>query len=118
MPHRVNRSARQWPHTGCAAKCRSMSPSASAPLTFADSAARNYSNKVPQINQVKWTSPISSKMVLDVSGSSMRVNDRFDPRPEVPDGAIARFGQAEEVSCPANTLLTALIHARENGTRV
>lgn len=34
------------------------------------------------------------------------------------NGAIARFGQAEEVSCPANTLLTALIHARENGTHV
>ncbi|MCC7240415.1 MAG: TonB-dependent receptor [Acidobacteria bacterium] len=69
--------------------------------TFADSAARNYSNKVPQINQVKWTSPISSKMVLDVSGSSMRVNDRFDPRPEVPDGAIARFDAVTQYSTVA-----------------
>jgi hypothetical protein len=69
--------------------------------TFAGSAARNYSNTVPQRNQGKWTSPISSMMVLDVSGSSMRVNDRFDPRPEVPDGAIARFDAVTQYSTVA-----------------
>ena len=58
---------------------------------FADSKARNYSVKYPQVNQVKWTAPISSKIVLDVSGSLMRVSDDFRPEPGVSQGDISHF---------------------------
>ena len=58
---------------------------------FADSQARNYSVKYPQVNQVKWTAPISSHVVLDVSGSLLRVSDNFRPEPGVNPGDISHF---------------------------
>jgi len=58
---------------------------------FADSRARNYSVKYPQVNQVKWTAPITSKLGLDVSGSLLRVSDDFRPEPGVSPGDISHF---------------------------
>ena len=58
---------------------------------FADSQARNSSWKYPQVNQVKWTAPISSKVVLDVSGSLLRVSDNFRPEAGVTTGTISHF---------------------------
>jgi hypothetical protein len=58
---------------------------------FADSLARNFSEKYPQVNQVKWTTPLSSRLVVDVSGSLLRVSDNFRPEPGVEPGDISQF---------------------------
>jgi hypothetical protein len=59
--------------------------------TFADSAARNFNDKYPDVHQTKFTMPVRSRAVLDVSHSRFRANDRFGPEPEVKDGDISRF---------------------------
>jgi hypothetical protein len=58
---------------------------------FADSDARNLSEKYPQINQVKFTKPLSSHLVMDVSGSSIRTSDNFRPEPGVSPTAISHY---------------------------
>ena len=57
--------------------------------TFADSRARNYNDKYPTVNQVKYTSPIGTKMVFDATYSRFRADDAFGSRPEVKPGDIA-----------------------------
>ena len=59
--------------------------------TFADSAARNLNDKYPDVHQVKWTMPVRSKAVVDVSWSRFRADDMFGQRPEVAADAISRF---------------------------
>jgi hypothetical protein len=59
--------------------------------TFADSAARNFNYKYPDVHQVKWTTPIRSKAVVDVSWSRFRADDWFGQEPQVGDGDISRF---------------------------
>jgi len=63
---------------------------------FADSAARNLSEKYPQINQVKFTKPLSSHLVIDVSGSSIRTSDNFRPQPEVSPTAISHYDSVSQ----------------------
>ena len=75
---------------------------------FADSAARNLSEKYPQINQVKFTKPLSSHMVVDVSGSSIRTSDNFRPQPEVSPTAISHFDSV------TNTYTVALPNYHDN----
>jgi hypothetical protein len=58
---------------------------------FADSQARNLSEKYPQINQVKFTKPLTSRLIIDVSGSSIRTSDNFRPEPGVSPTAISHF---------------------------
>ena len=59
--------------------------------TFADSAARNLNDKYPDVHQGKFTSPIGTKFVVDVSYNRFRADDKFGQRPEVADDAISRF---------------------------
>jgi hypothetical protein len=59
--------------------------------TFADSAARNFNYKYPDVHQVKWTTPMGSKAVMDVSWSRFRADDWFGQEPQVNDGDISRF---------------------------
>ncbi|HEV8346309.1 MAG TPA: TonB-dependent receptor [Vicinamibacterales bacterium] len=59
--------------------------------TFADSAARNLNDKYPDVHQVKWTMPVRSRAVVDVSWSRFRADDMFGQEPEVRDGDISRF---------------------------
>lgn len=71
--------------------------------TFADGRARNYNNKYPTVHQVKYSSPISSKMVWDASYSRLRIDDAFGSRPEVKPGDIATNDtttQTTEVALP------------------
>ncbi len=71
--------------------------------TFADGRARNYNDKYPTVNQVKYISPIGSKLVFDVTYSRFRADDAFGSRPEVSPGDIATNDtttQVTEVALP------------------
>jgi len=63
---------------------------------FVETGATVLNTKYPQLNQVKWTSARSAKMVWDVSGSLNRVDD-YQPWPSEGDSpncksADSRFG--------------------------
>ena len=75
---------------------------------FADSQARNFSWKYPQVNQVKWTAPLSSRVLVDVSGSLLRVSDNFRPEPGVNTGDISHFDSV------TNTYTVALPNYHDN----
>ena len=66
--------------------------------TFADGRARNYNDKYPTVNQVKYTSPIGTKMVFDVTYSRFRADDAFGSRPEVKPGDIATNDTTTQIS--------------------
>ncbi len=71
--------------------------------TFADGRARNYNDKYPTVNQVKYNSTIGSNKVFDVTYSRFRADDAFGSRPEVKPGDIATFDtttQTSEVALP------------------
>jgi hypothetical protein len=71
--------------------------------TFADGRARNYNDKYPTVNQVKYTSPIGTKVVFDITYSRFRADDAFGSRPEVKPGDIATndtISQVTEVALP------------------
>jgi hypothetical protein len=59
--------------------------------TFAESRARNLNDKYPDVHQVKFTSPIGSKLVVDASYNRFRADDKFGQEPEVSAGDISRF---------------------------
>ena len=65
---------------------------------FADGRARNYNDKYPTVNQVKYTSPIGKSMVFDFAYSRFRADDAFGSRPEVKPGDIATFDTTTQVS--------------------
>ena len=58
---------------------------------FSDNLARTLNTKWPNVQQVKFTTPYRSSFVFDVAYARLRDDDRFDPRPEVSNGAISRF---------------------------
>jgi Carboxypeptidase regulatory-like domain len=53
---------------------------------FVETGATVRNPKTPQLNQVKWTTPLRTNMVLDVSGSLNRVDD-YQPWPKEGDSA-------------------------------
>ena len=57
--------------------------------TFGDGPARQYSFKYPDDHQIKFTTPIGTKMVIDSSYNRFRADDCFCKRPDVPLGVIA-----------------------------
>jgi len=59
--------------------------------TFAESRARNSTTSTPDVHQVKFTSPFGSRVVVDVSWSRFRADDKFGQEPEVQAGDISRF---------------------------
>jgi hypothetical protein len=85
--------------------------------TFADSAARNYNDKYPDVHQVKWTAPIRGKSLLDLSWSRFRADDVFGQEPEVKDGDISHFDsvtQTYTVALPTyrdNKMFRDVVHA-------
>lgn len=76
--------------------------------TFADSQARNFNDKYPDVHQVKFTTPIGTRFVIDVSSNRFRADDKFGQRPEVPSDAISRFDSV------TNTYTVALPTYRDN----
>ena len=76
--------------------------------TFAESRARNLNDKYPDVHQVKFTSTISNRAVIDVWYSRFRADDKFGQEPEVKDGDISRFDSI------TNTYLVALPTYRDN----
>jgi len=76
--------------------------------TFAESRARNLNDKYPDVHQVKFTSTLSNRAVIDVSYSRFRADDKFGQEPEVKDGDISRFDAI------TNTYLVALPSYRDN----
>jgi hypothetical protein len=76
--------------------------------TFAESRARNLNDKYPDVHQVKFTSPIRSRIVVDVSWSRFRADDMFGQEPEVQAGDISRFDSV------TSTYLVALPTYRDN----
>ena len=58
---------------------------------FADSAARNVNQKFPNVNQLKFTTPVRSHVVIDASFSRFRADDEFIPRKEVQVGTYSIF---------------------------
>ncbi len=59
---------------------------------FVETRARNFNYKYPTVNQLKWTTPLGSRLVADMSGSvSITPVDAFRPQPEVKAGDIGRF---------------------------
>jgi hypothetical protein len=59
--------------------------------TFAESRARNLNDKYPDVHQLKFTSTLSTRAVLDVSYSRFRADDKFGQEPEVKAGDISRL---------------------------
>ena len=76
--------------------------------TFADSAARNYNYKYPDVHQVKFTSPFRNRLLVDIATSRFRADDLFGQRPEVASDAISRFDAV------TNTYTVALPTYRDN----
>jgi hypothetical protein len=76
--------------------------------TFADSQARNFNDKYPDVHQAKFTSPIGTKFVVDISYNRFRADDKFGQRPEVPSDEISRFDSV------TNTYTKALPTYRDN----
>ena len=71
--------------------------------TFADGRARNYNDKYPTVNQVKYNSTIGTNKVFDATYSRFRADDAFGSRPEVSPGDIATNDtttQTSEVALP------------------
>ncbi len=66
--------------------------------TFADGRARNYNDKYPTVNQVKYTSPIGTKFVFDITYGRFRADDAFGSRPEVKPGDIATNDTTTQIS--------------------
>jgi hypothetical protein len=79
--------------------------------SFQDTAATNHSPTTPQLNQVKWTSSLSTKMVVDTSVSVDRTLDANTWPPEAKVGAIAGFDSI------TNTLLRVLPSFSSNQDR-
>src|SRR5215475_3412434 len=59
--------------------------------SFAESRARNLNDKYPDVHQVKFTSTLSNRAVIDVSYSRFRADDKFGQEPEVKAGDISRL---------------------------
>lgn len=58
---------------------------------FAESRARNVSDKYPDVHQVKFTETFGSAIVVDASYNRFRADDKFGQEPEVSAGDISRF---------------------------
>lgn len=76
--------------------------------TFAESRARNLNDKYPDVHQLKFTSPLGTRWVVDVSYSRFRADDKFGQEPEVKAGDISRFDSV------TNTYTVALPTYRDN----
>jgi hypothetical protein len=58
---------------------------------FFETQSANYNPSFNVINLARWTTVLSSRMVLDVSGNAMNGQDDSFPEPQVPANAIAHY---------------------------
>jgi hypothetical protein len=58
--------------------------------TFGDEHARQYNFKYPDVNQLKYTAPFGTKVVMDVTYNHFRADDCFCKEPEVKPGTISK----------------------------
>jgi hypothetical protein len=58
--------------------------------TFGDEHARQYNFKYPNVNQLKYTSPFGTKVVMDVTYNHFRADDCFCKEPEVKPGTVSK----------------------------
>jgi hypothetical protein len=58
---------------------------------FFETQSANYNPSFNMINLARWTTVLSSHMVLDVSGNAMNGQDDSFPEPQVPANAIAHY---------------------------
>ena len=65
------------------------------------------------MQQVKFTTPWRSSFVIDVAYARLRDDDRFDPRPEVSNGAISRFDSATNTFTEAWPTYNFNLHKRD-----
>lgn len=80
---------------------------------FSDNLARTLNTKWPNVQQVKFTTPWRSSFVIDVAYARLRDDDRFDPRPEVSNGAISRFDSATNTFTEAWPTYNFNLHKRD-----
>ena len=80
---------------------------------FSDNLARTLNTKWPNVQQVKFTTPWRSNFVIDLAYARLRDDDRFDPRPEVSDGAISRFDSATNTYTEAWPTYNFNLHKRD-----
>ena len=59
--------------------------------TFSDSAAKTRNGKWPDVHEVKFTTPLGTKMVVDVAWGRQRGDDYFGQEPEVKAGDFSHF---------------------------
>jgi carboxypeptidase family protein/TonB-dependent receptor-like protein len=65
---------------------------------FFDNNASIYNYKYPTVNQAKFTSVLSSSLLVDVTYSRLRASDTFNPQPGVLPGTIATFDSTTQIS--------------------
>jgi hypothetical protein len=70
---------------------------------FFENRALWFNNKYPTVHQAKWTTTLSSKMVVDVAGSLMHGVDPFHQEPGVQPGDIPRYDSVLKNHTVANT---------------
>jgi hypothetical protein len=80
---------------------------------FSDNLARTLNTKWPNVQQVKFTTPWRSSFVIDIAYARLRDDDRFDPRPEVSNGAISRFDSATNTFTEAWPTYNFNLHRRD-----
>ena len=80
---------------------------------FSDNLARTLNTKWPNVQQVKFTTPWRSSFVIDLAYARLRDDDRFDPRPEVSNGAISRFDSATNTFTEAWPTYNFNLHKRD-----
>jgi Carboxypeptidase regulatory-like domain len=59
--------------------------------TFSDSAAKTRNTKWPDVHEVKFTTPLGTKMVVDVAWGRQRGDDFFGQESQVTAGTISHF---------------------------
>ena len=62
---------------------------------------------------MKFTTPWRSSFVIDVAYARLRDDDRFDPRPEVSNGAISRFDSVTNTFTEAWPTYNFNLHKRD-----
>ncbi len=80
---------------------------------FSDNLARTLNTKWPNVQQLKFTTPWRSSFVIDLAYARLRDDDRFDPRPEVSNGAISRFDSATNTFTEAWPTYNFNLHKRD-----
>jgi hypothetical protein len=69
--------------------------------TFSEDKAKQYVFKYPTVNQIRFTTPIGSRMAYDATYSRFRSDNAFTPQPGVKPGDIPTFDSVTQVQAVA-----------------